>query len=227
MVVTSTISGEGKTFIAINLAGVIAFSGKRVVILDLDMRKPKIHLGFNVENNKGVSTILIGKDKVEECVITSSLENLKFITAGPVPPNPSELIISKNMDKLLDYLRTKFDIIIIDTPPVGIVSDGIPMIKRADFPIYILRANYSRKIFIHNIIKLMDENKVKNMSLILNSIDLTRLKYGYGYNYSYSYGYGYGYGYTYGYGYGYYEEDMKEPTRLDKIKAFLFRKREK
>jgi len=220
---TSTISGEGKTFNAINLAGVIAFSGKKVVILDLDMRKPKIHLGFNVENNKGISTLLIGKDKVEECIISSSLENLHFITAGPVPPNPSELIISKRMDELLEYLKTKFDIIIIDTPPVGIVSDGIPMIKRADFPIYILRANYSRKLFIHNINKLIDENKVKNLSLILNGIDLSRLKYGYGYNYSYSYGYGYGYGYTYGYGYGYYEEDMKEPTRIEKIKAFLFR----
>jgi capsular exopolysaccharide synthesis family protein len=221
--VTSTISGEGKTFNAINLAGVIAFSGKKVVILDLDMRKPKIHLGFNVENNKGISTLLIGKDKIDDCIISSSLENLHFITAGPVPPNPSELIISKRMDELLEYLKTQFDIIIIDTPPVGIVSDGIPMIKRADFPIYILRANYSRKIFIHNINKLIDENKVKNISLILNGIDLARLKYGYGYNYSYSYGYGYGYGYTYGYGYGYYEEDMKEPSRLDKIKAFLFK----
>lgn len=225
--VTSTISGEGKTFNAINLAGVIAFSGKKVVILDLDMRKPKIHLGFNVENNRGISTLLIGKDKIEDCIIQSSLENLSFITAGPVPPNPSELIISKKMDELLDYLRDRYDIIIIDTPPVGIVSDGIPMIKRADFPIYILRANYSRKVFIHNINKLMDENKVSKLSLILNGIDLARLKYGYGYNYTYSYGYGYGYGYTYGYGYGYYEEDMKEPSKIDKIKAFIFRNKGK
>ncbi len=222
--VTSTISGEGKTFNAINLAGVIAFSGKRVVILDLDLRKPKIHLGFNVENNRGVSTLLIGKDSLESCVIKSSIENLDFITAGPVPPNPSELIISKKMDELLDHLKTTYDIIIIDTPPVGIVSDGIPMIKRADFPIYILRANYSRKLFIHNINKLINESKIEKLSLILNGVDLARLKYGYGYNYTYSYGYGYGYGYTYGYGYGYYEEDMKEPTRIEKIKAFLFRK---
>src|SRR5690606_31981395 len=89
MAVTSTISGEGKTFNAINLAGVISFSGKKVIILDLDMRKPKIHLGFNVENNRGISTILIKKDSFENCINKSSLENLDFITAGPIPPNPS------------------------------------------------------------------------------------------------------------------------------------------
>src|SRR5207253_9825157 len=85
--ITSTISGEGKTFVAINLAGVIAFSNKKVLIIDLDMRKPKIHVGFNVENIKGVSTILIKKDNIEDCIIHSDLEHLDFITAGPIPPN--------------------------------------------------------------------------------------------------------------------------------------------
>ena len=217
--VTSTISGEGKTFNAINLAGVIAFSGKKVVILDLDMRKPKIHLGFNVENNRGISTILIGKDKFQDCLIKSSLDNLDFITAGPIPPNPSELIISPKMEELLENLKIIYDIIIIDTPPVGVVSDGIPMIKRADYPLYILRANYSRKMFINNINKLIDDSKVTKLSLILNGVDLSRLKYGYGYNYSY--GYGYGYGYTYGY--GYYEEDQKDPTIFDHLKGIFIR----
>lgn len=217
--VTSTISGEGKTFNAINLAGVIAFSGRKVVLLDLDMRKPKIHLGFNVENNMGISTILIGKDNFQNCLIKSSLENLEFITAGPIPPNPSELIISPRMDILLEDLKKLYDIIIIDTPPVGVVSDGIPVIKKADFPLYILRANYSRKMFINNINKLMDDSKVAKLSLILNGVDLSRLKYGYGYNYSY--GYGYGYGYTYGY--GYYEEDQKDPTIFDHIKGIFIR----
>ncbi|MDQ3050934.1 MAG: polysaccharide biosynthesis tyrosine autokinase [Bacteroidota bacterium] len=221
--VTSTISGEGKTFNAINLAGVIAFSGRKVVILDLDMRKPKIHLGFNVENNKGISTILIGKDNFEDCVIKSSLENLEFITAGPIPPNPSELIISPKMDILLEDLKKIYDIIIIDTPPVGVVSDGIPIIKKADYPLYILRANYSRKMFINNINKLMDDSKVSKLALILNGVDLSRLKYGYGYNYSY--GYGYGYGYTYGY--GYYEEDQKDPTIFDNLKGIFIRTKKK
>ncbi len=221
MAVTSTISGEGKTFNAINLAGVIAFSGKKVVILDLDMRKPKIHLGFNVENNHGISTLLIGKDKAEDCIIKSGLPNLDFITAGPIPPNPAELIISPYMDSLITYLRNIYEIIIIDTPPVGIVSDGIPIIQKADYPIYILRANYSRKMFITQINKLMLENKVKNLSIILNGVEMSRLKYGYGYGYSYGYGYGYGYSY----GYGYYEEEDKIETIFDKVRNFFMRKR--
>ena len=219
--VTSTISGEGKTFNAINLAGVIAFSGLKVVILDLDMRKPKIHLGFNVENNHGISTLLIGKDSPEKCILKSSLANLDFITAGPIPPNPAELIINPKMDDLLIYLKDLYDVIIIDLPPVGIVSDGIPIMQKADYPLYILRANYSRKMFIAQINKLITENKIKNLSVILNGVEMSRLKYGYGYGYSYGYGYGYGYSY----GYGYYEDDDNPKTFMDKVRMFINRKK--
>lgn len=218
--VTSTISGEGKTFNAINLAGVIAFSGLKVVILDLDMRKPKIHLGFNVENNHGMSTLLIGKDTPEKCILKSSLSNLDFITAGPIPPNPAELIISPKMEQLLSYLKDIYDIIIVDLPPVGIVSDGIPIMQKCDYPLYILRANYSRKMFIAQINKLITENKVKNLSVILNGVEMSRLKYGYGYGYSYGYGYGYGYSY----GYGYYEDDA-EPLPLPLRILNVFRRK--
>jgi tyrosine-protein kinase Etk/Wzc len=218
---TSTISGEGKTFNAINLAGVIAFSGLKVVILDLDMRKPKIHLGFNVENNHGISTLLIGKDKPENCITKSSLANLDFITAGPIPPNPAELIINPRMETLLEYLKGMYDIIIIDLPPVGIVSDGIPIMQIVDYPLYILRANYSRKMFVAQINKLITENKVKNISVILNGVEMSKLKYGYGYGYSYGYGYGYGYSY----GYGYYEEDEEPKTVLNHITGFFNRKK--
>ena len=221
LAVTSTISGEGKTFNAINLAGVIAFSGKKVIILDLDMRKPKIHIGFNVENEKGMSTILIGKDNVDDCIVHSSLTNLDFVTAGPIPPNPAELIINPRMNQLLDYLKTKYDIIITDLPPVGIVSDGVPILQLADYPLYILRANYSKKIFIAQLNKLMNENKITNMSVILNGVEMSRLKYGYGYGYSYGYGYGYGYSY----GYGYYEEDDEPKGFIDKLRHLIAKKR--
>lgn len=217
--VTSTISGEGKTFNAINLAGVIAFSGKKVVILDLDMRKPKIHLGFNVENDRGISTLLIGKDIPEDCIIHSSLSNLDFITAGPIPPNPAELIINERMDVLIDHLKKSYDIIIIDLPPVGIVSDGVPIMQKADYPLYILRANYSKKMFIIQLNKLKEENKISKLSVILNGIEMSRLKYGYGYGYSYGYGYGYGYSY----GYGYYEEDDEPPTLLSRFRKLFIR----
>ena len=221
LAVTSTISGEGKTFNAINLAGVVAFSGKKVIILDLDMRKPKIHIGFNVENERGMSTLLIGKDTVENCVVHSSLANLDFITAGPIPPNPAELIINPSMNELLAHLRTKYDIIIADLPPVGIVSDGVPILQIADYPLYILRANYSKKMFIAQLNKLMNENKIANMSVILNGVEMSRMKYGYGYGYSYGYGYGYGYSY----GYGYYEEEDEPKGFIDKLRQAIAKKR--
>jgi len=198
---TSTISGEGKTFVAINLAGIIAFSGKKVVIIDLDMRKPKIHVGFNATNIIGMSTLLIGKDTIENAIQHSNLENLDFITAGPIPPNPSELIIGKKMDEIIAELKTTYDTIIIDNPPVGLVSDGIAMIQKADYPIYIFRADYSKRNFIQNVDRLFNEANIKRLSVILNGVDIERKNYGYNY--------GYGYGYGYGQGYGYYEEGPK------------------
>ncbi len=199
--ITSTISGEGKTFVAINLAGIISFSGKRVIVLDLDMRKPKIHLGFGVENVRGMSTLLINKDTLDDCIQASTVKDLHFITAGPIPPNPSELIISPRMKLILDELKTRYDIILIDNPPVGLVTDGIAMIQIADYPIYIFRADYSKKAFIHNVDRLINENKITRMSTILNGVDVERNKYGY----NYGYGYGYGYGYS-SYGSGYYDD---------------------
>ncbi len=210
---TSTISGEGKTFVAINLAGIIAFSGKKVIILDLDMRKPKIHIGFAVENSSGMSTLLIGKDTLEDAIQRSTLENLDIITAGPVPPNPSELIISKKMDEILEHLKTIYDVIIIDNPPVGLVSDGIAMIQKADYPIYIFRADYSKRNFIQNVDRLFNEANITRLSVLLNGVDVDRKNYGYNY--------GYGYGYGYGSGYGYYDEDKTKSTNK---KSFFKRK---
>lgn len=208
--VTSTISGEGKTFVSINLGGIIAFSEKKVILLDLDMRKPKIHQGFDAPNDRGMSTILIGKDSINECVQHSHLPNLDFITAGPIPPNPSELIISKKMDEVIDELKTRYDVIVVDNPPVGLVTDGIRLISMADYPIYILKANYSKKNFLLNVEKLVNENNVTKLGIILNNVENNRNNYGYGYSYGYNYGYGYGYGYGYLYGFGYYDEDKGE-----------------
>jgi capsular exopolysaccharide synthesis family protein len=203
LAITSTISGEGKTFVALNLAGIIAFSEKKVVSLDLDMRKPKIHVGFGVPNDKGMSTILINRNTIDECIFKSSLNNLDFITAGPVPPNPSELIISSRMMEVLEEMKTKYDVIVIDNPPVGLVTDGIRVIKMADYPIYVFRENFSKRNFVQNVKKLIRDNNIKNMSVILNSVDIKRSGYGYSGVYDYDYGYGYGYGF------GYYDEDIR------------------
>lgn len=200
--ITSTISGEGKTFISVNLGGIIAYSGKKVILLDLDMRRPRIHTTFGLDNSKGMSTLLIGKYTVEDVIQKSDTENLDIITAGPIPPNPSELVIGKTMDDVLDALRKKYDIIIADNPPVGLVTDGIAMLQRSDYPIYIMRADYSKREFIYFIDRLYFENHFHKLSIILNGVDFNRHKYGYSY-YKYGY-YGYGYGYTYGQG-NYYE----------------------
>ena len=125
------------------------------------------------------------------------------------------------MNELLDYLKTKYDIIIADLPPVGIVSDGVPILQLADYPLYILRASYSKKMFIAQLNKLMTENKIKNISVILNGVEMSRLKYGYGYGYNYGYGYGYGYSY----GYGYYEEDEEPKNLIDRIRQAIAKKK--
>ncbi len=212
--VTSTISGEGKTFVAINLAGIIAYAGKKVIVIDLDMRKPKIHLGFGVENVKGMSTVLIDKHSLEDCIQHSVFENLDFVTAGPIPPNPSELIISKKMTELVDFLKTKYDYVVLDTPPVGLVTDGISIIQKVDYPLYIFRAEYSKRSFIQNVDRLHNENNIKKISIVLNGVDVDRKSYGYNY--------GYGYGYGYGQGYGYYEDRANKPKKKTFFNRFLF-----
>ncbi len=193
--ITSTISGEGKTFVSVNLAGIIAYSGKKVIVLDLDMRKPRIHTALALDNSKGMSTLLIGQFTLAEVIQKTETENLHIITAGPIPPNPSELVISKEMDNIIEKLKQTYDIIIIDNPPVGLVTDGITMLQKADYPIYVMRADYSKREFIHFVDRLYYENHFHKLSIILNGVNFKKQAYSYGY---------YGYGYTYGQG-NYYE----------------------
>ncbi len=209
--ITSTISGEGKTFIAINLGAIIAFLNKKVIIVDLDMRRPRLSKIFNVSNEKGMSTILINKHSLADCVHDTEIANLKFITSGPIPPNPAELILSDRLKEVVEELKKEYDFVLFDTPPLGLVTDGLEVIKNADYPIYIFRADYSDKAFITNLDKLIEENKVANLSVILNDVGRGVSGYYYGYG-------GYGYSYGYGYGFGYYSDETK-PQRsfLNKI----------
>jgi len=212
--VTSTISGEGKTFVAINLGGVIAYSGTKVIIVDMDLRKPKINQGFGVDNDKGVSTILIGKHRVEDCIHRSTIDTLDFITSGPTPPNPSELLLKPEFDQMIDYLKSRYDVVIIDTPPVGLVTDGILVMRKVDLPIYVVRSEYSKKGFEKNINKLVRNHGFKNISVILNAFNNVLSGYGYGYQYGYGYGYGY-----------YSEQDKEEETFFSKVMEFFKRKK--
>lgn len=180
--ISSTIAGEGKSFLALNLGGVIAMSKKKVVLLDLDMRKAKRGTPFEISDyNKGVSTVLIGKYQVEDCVVHTGLENFHYIPPGPHPPNPSELLMNHEFDKVLSRLSELYEFVIIDTPPVGLVTDGIMAMKKADVSIYVVRANYSRKDFLRNLQRVKNLHNLTKMSIVFNAMPTSNKLYGYGY----------------------------------------------
>jgi tyrosine-protein kinase Etk/Wzc len=224
---TSTIPGEGKTFTGLNLAAIISLLDKKVVIVDCDLRKPRINKIFDCDNSVGVSTILSNQSGEDECIYSSGIKNIDIIPSGPVPPNPSELILSERMDKMVEYLKTKYDYVVIDTPPIGLVTDSLEILRKADFPIYVLRAAYSNRTFIINANKLIDDNKIEKLSVILNDFGRGASSYGYYYGSGSGYGYGYGYSYNYGNqkGYGYYGgSEKKKQSLIQKAITKIFTK---
>lgn len=179
---TSTIGSEGKTFISTNLGALLAMAGKKVIVLDLDLRRPKVHKAFAIEpDNCGVSTFLISKHNLQECIKNSKLPGLDFIAAGPIPPNPSELLLRDTFDELLGKLKEAYDIIILDTPPIGIVTDGLLAMQKADLPIYVFRADYSKLAFLKNVNRLLASGRYPNLSVILNAVSGKKSGYGYSY----------------------------------------------
>lgn len=206
--ISSTISGEGKTFIALNIAGILSQLGKKVILVDMDMRRPRLNSIFEIPNENGLSTILAGRDTLEDCLFEYDAANLDIITSGPIPPNPAELLLSDNFNTLITRLESEYDYIVFDTPPVGLVTDGLEIIKWVDYPIYVFRADYSEKDFVFNLQKLIDENKIEKLSIVLNDIGRR--------DSAYSYSYGYGYGYGYGAGSGYYVENTHEKKSIFK-----------
>jgi capsular exopolysaccharide synthesis family protein len=180
--ISSTVSGEGKSFIAMNLGAVLALSGKKVILVDLDMRKAKLHFPFKShDNNMGVSTILIRKHGWQEAVVSTRVENFDYLPSGPHPPNPSELLLHGAFPELLAELKQQYDFIILDTPPVGLVTDGIMAMRNADVSLYVFRANYSKKEFLHNLERIISINKFSNITTLLNAVTMHGKTYGYGY----------------------------------------------
>ncbi len=180
--ISSTVSGEGKSFLALNLGGVLALSKKRVALLNLDMRKQKNVIPFQTaDDSKGISTILIKKHSWKECVVHTTLENFDYIPSGPHPPNPSELLLNGEFTLLLDDLKKEYDFIVLDTPPIGLVTDGTMAMKRANLCIYVFRANYSRKEFIQSLRRMIQINKFTNLAIVVNALPMSSKTYGYGY----------------------------------------------
>ncbi|MBS1507544.1 MAG: polysaccharide biosynthesis tyrosine autokinase [Bacteroidetes bacterium] len=201
--VSSSISGEGKTFSTINLATVFAMSGRKTLIIGADMRKPKIFSDFGLTNDRGLSGYLSMLNSLSDVIQETSIENLDLISSGPVPPNPSELLLSDRIGNLITEALQLYDYILIDTPPMAIVTDAFVISKYADHTIFVTRQNYTPKAFLRDIQEFYSAGKLKNISLVLNDIYRTGLGYGYGYGYGNGYGYGYGYGKSKGDG-GYY-----------------------
>ncbi|WP_296705120.1 polysaccharide biosynthesis tyrosine autokinase [Algoriphagus sp.] len=200
--ITSTISGEGKTFCAMNLAAVYSLTGKKTILIGCDMRKPKIFEDFEVQNDIGLSTFLSGQeDDWGKIVKKTKYDNLDLIVSGPIPPNPSELLFSINFEKLIDSLKEEYDVVILDTPPVGLVSETLDLLSLVDFTLFVFRQNYSEKIFIDAVNGLKEQKGVKNLYAIFNGLDASKISYG-------------GYGYSYGYGYGYYEDANKKKRKF-------------
>lgn len=192
--VTSSISGEGKTFTSINLASVFALSGKRTLIIGADMRRPKIFEDFNLKNEYGLSSYLAGLEDFNKVVQQTSYPNLWLISGGPVPPNPSELLLSKRMEELIVRARETFDMVVIDSPPLALVADAFELARFANHTLFLVRQDYTPKALLQTIQDFHESGKLANVSIVLNDIYRSGL------------GYGYGYGYTYGYGYGYYNK---------------------
>ena len=214
VMVTSTVSGEGKSFVSANTAISLSLLGKKVVIVGLDIRKPGLNKVFNLSTKEqGITQFLTNpKQNIMELVQQSDINsNLFILPGGAVPPNPTELLARKGLESAIEQLKQHFDYIVLDTAPVGMVTDTQLISRVADLTVYVCRADYTRKSEFALVNELATTNKLPNISIAINGLDLKKKKYGYYYGYG-KYGKYYGYGKRYGYGYGYgeHQEDSKK-----------------
>ena len=208
ILVTSTISGEGKSFISANLAISLSLLGKKVVIVGLDIRKPGLNKVFNIPKKEhGITQFLTNPTtNLMDLVQASDInKNLYILPGGTVPPNPTELLARDGLEKAVEILKKNFDYVILDTAPVGMVTDTLLIGRVADLSVYVCRADYTRKAEFTLINELAENNKLPNLCIAINGLELQKKKYGYYYGYG-KYGKYYGYGKRYGYGYGYGKE---------------------
>ncbi|BDY13528.1 GumC family protein [Hydrogenimonas cancrithermarum] len=186
--VTSSIPQEGKTTTTVELSKIIAKSGKRVIVLDLDMRRSKLHELLKMPNKEGMSTLLAGKVGLKEAIQHSREENLDVITSGPMPPNPSELLMSDAFKRVIATLRNEYDYVMLDSPPIGLVADAMIVMRMSDINLIVLRANYSKKDFLKNINRFVEEHELK-AGIVLNGVKTEARSGAYGFGYGYNYGY--------------------------------------
>jgi len=177
ILITSSQPQDGKSFVSLNLASSIASVGYKTILIDCDLRRPTLHIKLKEDNTRGLSNFMIKKASAEELIRNTSITNLDFISAGPVIPNPSELMESGVLDNLINYLKTKYDYIVIDTTPVGIVADAILMMKYASKILMVIRNNYTRKDIFANVINNLKSNKMSNYDIVYNDLNLHKSSY--------------------------------------------------
>ena len=216
ILVTSTISGEGKSFVSSNLAISLSLLGKKVVIVGLDIRKPGLNKVFNISRKEqGITQYLSNPEKnlMDFVQVSDVSKSLYILPGGTVPPNPTELLARDGLDKAIETLKKNFDYVILDTAPVGMVTDTLLIGRVADLSVYVCRADYTRKAEFTLINELAENKKLPNFCVVINGLDLQKKKYGYYYGYG-KYGKYYGYGKRYGYGYGYGGHKAEEEDNL-------------
>jgi tyrosine-protein kinase Etk/Wzc len=185
LLVTSSYSGEGKSFISQNLAAAYALFGKKTLLMGFDLRRPKLFKDFNLSNQKGISTVLINQSSINDIIQKTKIQNLDYISAGPIPPNPLELIASGKTEELLLELKKKYDYIIIDSPPIGVVSDAYLLMSFSDVNLYVLRQGFTQKEAFSNNISHLTQKNIPHVCIVINDVKAKGLLYDYGYEYTY------------------------------------------
>lgn len=192
ILVTSNGPGEGKTFTTINIGAILAKSGKKVVMLELDLHKPRIQKALDMNADIGISTFMVGNNTLDEIVKATVVKNLHVILSGPISPNPSDLVLSEKLKELIEYAKANFDYVLIDTPPAGMLADATYLMQYADINLVVLNTKFATKSIVKIFEKMVSDNSIKDVYLVLNGVKRKRSKYYYS---RYGYGYGYGYGY--------------------------------
>ncbi len=169
--VTSEVAGEGKSFVAVNLASTLSLIDKKIILIAADLRRSKLHKTFHVPNDIGLSNFLANQNTIEEIIIPTNQSNLDFIPSGPVPPNPSELLHTDRMTFLIDVLKRTYDIIMIDTAPVGLVSDSIPLIRASDINVFVIRSGKSKFYAATIPQRISAEYNLNNSVIVLNAFE--------------------------------------------------------
>lgn len=196
--VTSSVSGEGKTYIAENLAIVFAKSGKKTLVIGADLRRPKIYADFGMENTVGISNHILSDKSLSDVIISTNVENLDILVSGPLPQNPSDALHTEKFVKMMEELKKQYDIIILDTPPLGLVADSLTLMKYTDINLYVVRQSYTKKGLLNYVNEMYKKERLGDLHLVFNDVKEGSGAYGYGYGYGYGSGYGYGYGYSEG-----------------------------